>query len=44
MEALFAGMISRLDLLIDFLQILAMLDVFGRPFGECFGSNVCENG
>ena len=40
----FAGMISRLDLLIDFLQILVIFDAFGHPFGECFVTNVCENG
>ena len=38
MEALFAGMISRLDLVIDILLNLSICDVFGHPFGDCFGT------
>ncbi len=29
--------LMKLDLLIDFLQILEIFNVSGRPFGECFG-------
>ena len=37
---LFAGMISRLDSVSDFVSILGIFDVFGHPFGECFGTDM----
>ena len=30
--------------MIDFCRFLIFLALFGRPFGESFGANVCENG
>ena len=42
LEALFAGMISRLDSVSDFLSIFEISDVFRTPFGECFGTNLLK--
>ena len=36
LEVLFAGMISRLDLVIDILMILTIFDVFCKPFWGVF--------
>ena len=40
LEILFAGMISRLDLVSICSSIFEIFDVFGHPFGECFGTNM----
>ena len=44
MEPLFAGMISRLDIVSDLLSICWISDVFWIPFWECFGTSMRKNG
>ena len=40
LDILFAGMISRLDLLIDFLQILEIIDSFWLSVWKRFGHEI----
>ena len=44
LEPLFAGLISRLEFAVDFLQISSSFYYFWRPFGSPFGSLWLESG